>query len=330
MSPQMTEKSLRSNAKSQHYNSAPAQEPSAPPPSSVTAIETSVKDTTAVDHPVRRPLTDQEQKSFTELQAGIKMRNRTVPELRIQLPDYRISVVPYLSLNLRICTDYYFECANLRFDMDAANRITACLTSFLEQHPLEWLVSTWKNDFIAEIVLGELQCAGDRKKAAEYWLRRYWEREKKQARETDLYLSPKRMAASSAVCELEFLVLIDEHPEFFIRPGFRGHATFVRWLNKHWPILAAKKKGPALFKEAVEKFRDKHRDLSFTDSDLGDICKAYTSIEHLYDPGAVPASQAVLALVSRKHGVSPRLVTKMRAEQNKLRKSINVEEKARS
>lgn len=281
-------------------------------------------------HSPAHSMTEEQQKAIAELQARIRMYNRTVPELRIKLPTHFMSVVSYLSLNLKICTDYYFKCANLRFDEDAGNKIAACLTSFLEQHPLEWLVCSWKNDFIAEITLGELACSGDRKKAAEYWLGWYWKHEKKQSRDTDLYLSPRRMAASSAVFELEFLNLMDKNPELFIRPGFRGHATFVRWLNKHWPVLAAKKKGPALLQEAVEKFLEKHRDLSFTESDLGDICEAYKSIEHLYDPGTVPAYQVVLALVARKHRVSPRLVTRMRAEQNKLRRSIDAQEKARS
>jgi hypothetical protein len=331
----MREKSFGSVLKSQHQACAPSESPSVPSPSTVTAIENSVKDTIAADHPVRklamnRTLTDEEQKSFTELQARIKMYNRAIPELRITLPPHRMSAVSYLSLNLQICADYYFKCEGLRFDENAATQIAACLSSLLQEHPLEWRVCAWKNDFIAEIMLGELGCSGDRKKAAEYWLRWYWNREKKQSRDTDLYLSPKRMAASSAVLELEFLLIMDENPELFIRPGFRAHATFVRWLNKHWPVLANKRKGPALVQEMVKKFREKHRDLSFTDSDLGNICEAYESIEQLYDPGTVPASQVVLTLVARKHRVSSRLVTRMRAEQNKLRRSLDARKKARS
>jgi hypothetical protein len=101
------------------------------------------------------------------------MYNRTVPELRITLPTvFFMSVVPYLSLNPQICVDYYFKCVRLRFNEDAANKIAACLTTFLEQHPIEWRVCSWKNDFITEIALGELNCPGDRKKAAEHWLKR--------------------------------------------------------------------------------------------------------------------------------------------------------------
>src|SRR5260370_18017213 len=154
----------------------------------------------------------------------------------------------------------------------------------------------------------------NRKKAAEDWLKWFWKREQKLSRQTDLEVSPKRIAASSAVFELELLRTIDRNPDLFISPGFRAHATFVRWLNKHWPVLAAKRKGPALVQETVKKFREKHRDLSFTDSVLENICEAYKTIKHLYTHATAPPYQVVLALVARKHRVSPRLVTRVRAE----------------
>jgi hypothetical protein len=297
--------------------------------------EAGAKGAVDANHPIRAlvhpvPLSEEQQKVFVVLKQIIEMYNRTVPELRIKLPTVFISVVPYLSLNLQICVDYYFKCARLRFNEDAANKIAACLTTFLEQHPLEWRVCSWKNDFITEIALGELECSGDRKKAAEHWLNWYWKRQRKQSRETDLYLSPKRMAASSAVLELESLPLRDKYPELFISPGVRGYKTFIRWLNKNWVALAAKKKGPALLQEAVAKFREKRGDLSFTDSDLVGICEAYKTVEPRYGPGNVPAYQVVVERVARKHGVSARLVTKVRAEENERRKSHDGQEKALS
>jgi hypothetical protein len=100
------------------------------------------------------PLTDEQQTELEELQARIKMYNRCVPELRITLPRFCLSRAVYLSVDLRICSAFYFKCANLRFEEDAAQRIAACLTSFLEQHPLEWQVCAWKNDLITELMLG--------------------------------------------------------------------------------------------------------------------------------------------------------------------------------
>jgi len=138
------------------------------------------------------------------------------------------------------------------------------------------------------------------------------------------------MAASSAVFELNHLMSMDENPELWIGPGFRMYATFVNWLNKNWAALAGKKSGPALLKDVVSKFRHKRQDVAFSDSDLAEICDVYGSIESSHPAGAVPPYQVVLTLVARKHKVSPRLVSKVRAEQNKRRSSHVTPKKARS
>jgi hypothetical protein len=44
-------------------------------------------------------------------------------------------------------------------------------------------------------------------------------------------------------------------PEPWLPPGFNDHAIFVRWLNKEWENLAAKKHGKALFLAAAKDFR---------------------------------------------------------------------------
>jgi hypothetical protein len=143
-----------------------------------------------------RELTEPEQASLVEIRAKINMYNKAVPRLRLQLPSYSFSYRPYLSLNLEICADYYFKCALLRFHDDAANQIVNFLTSFLEQYPLEWKVCSWKNDFIAELMLGEFNgTLNEQREVAERWLKWYWKREQQKNRETDIYLSPKRMAA---------------------------------------------------------------------------------------------------------------------------------------
>jgi len=92
----------RTTKASQHETCAPSENPSVPSPSTVTTIENSVKDTIAADHPLRklamsRTLTDEEQKSFTELQARIKMYSRTIPELRLTflLEQIRVQWEPF-------------------------------------------------------------------------------------------------------------------------------------------------------------------------------------------------------------------------------------------
>jgi hypothetical protein len=214
---------------------------------------------------------------------------------------------------------------------DAGSKIANLLTSFLKQYPLEWKVCSWKNDFIAELMLGEFDgTLNEQSEIAERWLKWYWKREQQKNRETDIYLSPKRMAASSAVLELEMLGIIDHSPQLWIVPGFAGYATFVNWLNRHWAGLAYKKRGLALVKDAVSKFRHRRPAVAFSDSALAEICDAYESIESSHPAGAVPPYQVVLTLVAKRHNVSPRLVSEMRAEQNKRRRSHITSKKARS
>jgi hypothetical protein len=276
-------------------------------------------------------LTEKEQASLVELHAKIKLCNKKVPDLRLQLPSPCLSYRPYLSLNLEICADYYFRCAHVRFDDDSGGKVADLLTSLLEQYPLEWDVCAWKNDFIAGLMLGEFNgTLSKRKEVAERWWKWYWKRKQRMNRETDIYLSPKRTAASSAVLELEMLESMDDNPQLWICPGFSGYATFVKWLNKNWAALAGKKSGLALLQDLVSKFRQRRQDVAFSDSVLEEICGVYASIESSHPAGAVPPYQVVLTLVARKHNVSPRLVSAERAELNKRRSSHITPKKARS
>jgi hypothetical protein len=275
-------------------------------------------------------LTEEERTSKGKLDALIKGYNRAVPELRLQISDEQIP------LNLRICADYYFKCEQARLEEDAASKVAELLNSFLENHPLEWSISYWKNDFIAELVLGKLNTfPGARKEDGQRWLKGYWRRQQRMQREINTHVSPKRVAASSAVFDLELLELIDKHPQLFIRPGFRLHAAFVNWLNRNWKRLSAKKSGVALLNCVVSEYRsgkihNKGQELAFSDSELVEICDAYGRIEFLYDPGKVPPYQVILTSLARKHKVSARLVTKVRAEINKERRKLEEHPKARS
>lgn len=167
-----------------------------------------------------------------------------------------------------------------------------------------------------------------RRAAAERWLKGYWKREQQIARETDTYLSPERMAASAAVFELEMLELADD-PQPWMRPGFGDYAAFVRWLNKNRDKLAVKKHGPPLLAAAAKEFRHERPKTALSNSDLVEIFTAYNGLESSHPPGAVPPYTVVLAVVARRHQVSPRLVTIVRAETNRHRRSQTAPEKAR-
>jgi hypothetical protein len=181
----------------------------------------------------------------------------------------------------------------------------------------------------AGLMLGEFNGSLDeQREAAQRWWKWYLQRERRINRNIDIDLSDKRMAASSAVHELDLMDLIDRHPQLFVRPGFSSHVRFVNFLNRNWAVLAGKKSGPALMKDVASKFR-KHPAVAFSDSDLAEICDVYGSIESSHPAGAVPPYQVVLTLVARKYKVSPRLVGKVRAETNKRRNSPKKAKKAR-
>lgn len=137
------------------------------------------------------------------------------------------------------------------------------------------------------------------------------------------------MAAHAAAFELEMLQRSDD-PRPWLRPGFGDYAAFVRWLNKNWAKLAAKKQGEALLKAVAGKFHHERPRTPLGDSDLAEVQHAYSRIASSYSEGALPASAVVLTMVARRHHVSPRLVTKVRAEANKHRRSGRLPQKARS
>jgi hypothetical protein len=237
-----------------------------------------------------------------------------------------------LHLDINITNrEYYWKYQRMRFQKDAADKIAGLLTSFQQEHPLEWEYCGWKHFAIAELMLGNLTGFPDsvksRRTAAERWWKGYWKRKQKTARETDTYLSPKRMAVSAAVFELELFELADD-PYPWMRPGFLDYAVFVRWLNKNWDKLATKKQGEALFDAAAGGFRRERRKTALSNSDLREICTAYKSLESSYPPGKVITYQVILSVVARRHNVSPRLVNRVRAEKNKRLRSHSTPKKA--
>ncbi len=229
--------------------------------------------------------------------------------------------------------EYYRKYQRMRFQRDAANNIAALLTSFQQAHPLEWEYCGWKTFAIAELMLGRLASSPDsvksRRAAAERWWKGYWNRKQKIARETDTYLSPTRMAASAAVFELEMLQLADD-PKPWMRPGFSDYAAFVRWLNKKWDKLAAKKQGEPLLDAAAGGFLRERPKTVLSNSDLKEICTAYKGLESSYPLGGVPTYQVVLTVVARRHNVSPRLANKVRADKNKRMRSHSTPKKVHS
>jgi hypothetical protein len=262
---------------------------------------------------------EEDQPRWAEIQLEVKMYNRTIPGLRLELPEH------YVPLEVKTCFEHYYQFRSLRCEKDAAHKIAGLLSSFQQRHPLEWRCSGWKNDAIAGLLLGEFdvppESVESRRQAGERWLRDYWQREEKRARETAIALRPKRIDASAAVLDLEMLLLMVDNPQLWICPGPREYDIFVKWLNRNWAAIATKKKGEALLNDVIRKFHPNQKGPAFRECDLREMCDVYREIESWYPPAAVPTYQLVLTLVARKHNVSPRLVTKIRAEMNKHRHS---------
>jgi hypothetical protein len=272
------------------------------------------------------------ERSSSTLSFGEKIAATRFEGVR-QLDEKAPARLAKLRLDMNITDREYFRKYQLmRFQKDAANKIAGLLTSFQQEHPLEWEYCDWKNFAIAKLVLGKLASSPDtaksRRAAAERWLKGYWKREQKIARETDTYLSPTRMAASAAVFELEMLELADDLSPW-LRPSYGDYTAFVRWLNKNWPKLAEKKHGAALLEAIAAKFRRERPTTSLGDDDLAEVQDAYRRISLSFSEGAVPPSAVVLTLVSRRHNVSPRVVNKVRAETNRHRVSPSSPRKAR-
>lgn len=272
-------------------------------------------------------LTGEEQRSLNELRTRVQMYNKTVPNLRLRLPELGESP------DLEVCADYYFRVRHAGVEENAPEKVAALLTSFLEEHEEEWNFCGWKNDAIADLILEKLGFGSTRtarREAADVWLKQYRKRAQKLEREADLRTSPLRMAASAAVFDLEMLVCMDETPGLWIRPAYKRYVSLVQWLNRNWPALASRKRGQTLQQEVLTRFRRKLAPNELSDSDLLEVCDIYRSLESSYPLGLVPPSQVVLVLVARNRKVSPRLVSSVRAEQRKLRISRNASGKARS
>jgi hypothetical protein len=103
-----------------------------------------------------------------------------------------------------------------------------------------------------------------------------------------------------------------------MRPGYGDYARFVRWLNKNLAKLASKKKGAALLEAVVDGFRCTKPKTELSEGIVVEIWEAYNKVELRYAQGSVSPYNVILNVVARRHNVSERLVTTVRAENNQL------------
>ncbi len=269
------------------------------------------------------------QARWAKLQLEIKTYNRVNPELRLQLPRTNHTPPP----DFELCRELYWKYQHLRFDEDAANKVATLLTSFLKEHPREWEYSGWKNDAIAELVMGRLPCSAwkvkDRRNVAEIWLKQYWDLEQESERQVETSTSDTRLAASAALLELDMLEFSDE----FGGPGAAEWKGVIEWLNSRWSRLPnGAKTSSTLFPTIHDVPREQITGLRLSDDDLSDICSAYIRIrsQNRKQRDAAPPSAVIQEVIARRHAVCSRVLGKLRASRNAgMSRSTKQRKKAR-
>jgi hypothetical protein len=255
------------------------------------------------------------------VEPAVQKFNRFRPELRLQVPYHPVNPFMFEPAdepipNLKICVDFFFDCKLARCNENAGQHIADLLLQFERDYPVEWTCSGWKNDFIAELVLGYTDSGTARqcKPSADYWFSQHWKRKLKFDRETAFAASDKRARAKWAAIELEYLKSnsksdqIDDHGE-----SYNAYAHFIRWRNKNWELRTA---------AAVIKFRREWPKSRLSDDALIDLLAAHKRcLEQARNSGkvayALDPSKVIQEVVARRRGVSSRLMAEVRSQMKK-------------
>lgn len=139
------------------------------------------------------------------IEPAIRKLNRFQPKLQLQIVATDPLSLSQLLPNLRICTDFYYQCSMARLKTDVGRYISDLLLRFERDHRVEWEYSGWKNDFIAELVLGLTGdgSADERKTTAKLWLTRYWANQATRNRQRAIDDSEPRHRAVYAIAGLQ-------------------------------------------------------------------------------------------------------------------------------
>ncbi len=274
------------------------------------------------------------------IEPAIQKLNRFQPKLQLQIVATDPLSLSQLLPNLRICTDLFYECSMARLETDAGRQICDLLLQFERDHPVEWEYCGWKNDFIAELVLGLTGdgSAEERRTTATLWLTRYWTNQAKRNRQTAVDDSDRRRRALYALAGIQAVTgraqksagcnVVLTPPGIGLRNGWHRAGTsmgiqdresynlyllFARWLSKNWTQLTSKRGDP--HRIAAETYLRERPCAKIPHEVLMKIAAAY---DRCYSDGPPPPpSQVLLEFFAEGHGVSSRLVAGMRAERNK-------------
>ena len=229
-----------------------------------------------------------------------------------------------------------------RLKTDAGRHICDLLLEFERDHPVEWGYSGWKNDFIAELVLGHIGDTNvtEQKITAKRWFAEHWAHQAKCNRQIAIDNSETRRRALYAIAGMQAVSgraqksagsnVVLTPAGIALREGWerartsRGvqddesyklYVLFVRWLSKNWTQLTSKRGDP--YQIAAKTFCYDRPNAKIRHEELMKIAAAY---DRCYSDGTPPPpSKVLLEFFADWFGVSSRLVAGMRAKGNKKR-----------
>jgi len=104
-----------------------------------------------------------------------------LPKLKLQPYPVQWGLTGKPNPDAMVCLWYFERCREARSRENTAQLISDLLLEFEDKYPIEWKCSGWKNELVAELVLGEVQLGDfrERKRYAEYWFSRRWKQEEK-------------------------------------------------------------------------------------------------------------------------------------------------------
>jgi hypothetical protein len=252
---------------------------------------------------------------------AVQKKNRRRPGLRLSPYPWSRRYAPFRAPipNLNICSKCFDEYESALGEPDALQRISDLLLRLRREHPVEWDCCGWKNDAIADVVLGRTRAGYSESGSviARCWLTQHWRYVKSLDRQITISLSSVREKASDAMVELEWL-----HED----GSYKVFARFISWLNDN-------RAGYANTQAATRRFRGDRPNLVVTEKVLIDLAHVYDTIRawpmnrglHRVNPKRhqsdadtkLQPSVVIQEFVARQFGISSRLLGQVRAESKK-------------
>ena len=241
---------------------------------------------------------------------AMQKRNRRRPGLRLCPYPWSSRCAPASVPipNLNICAEYFDKYESALQATDALQQISDLLLEFRREHFVEWECSGWKNDAIADLVLGRTLAGYSESGSvfAQTWLTQHWKYEKSVDRQIAITFSADREKASNALFELELL---------HVDGSYNTLARFVSWLNENAFRFVHSQ-------AAATQFFLKNPSLMVKKKVLIELAYVYGKLTErpMYRGDRLirlQASMVIQEYVAQRHRISSRSIAQVRAESKK-------------